>query len=156
MCLLNKNRKGKYVADSAIENKKIEFLEANLNPFDYLFGGMLLQIAGKYGIETAKSHIETDCKATDIIQMKFYHPIKRGDTLYCSTSVNNAWKKTLEVGIKIMAEDFRLLEQKEIVSAYFIYQVIDKEEIPYLIPKTIDEKRRFFQADKRKSQRLTS
>ena len=60
--------------------------------------------------------------------------------------------------MKVFAEDFATMQRKHIVSAYFTFVGVDDKlcpiEIPPVIPKTEEEKRRFREADERRETRL--
>ena len=64
----------------------------------------------------------------------------------------------MEIGVKVIAEDFRTLEQKDILSAYFTFVAMDDElkptEILPAIPETEEQLRRFTAAEKRRHYRL--
>ena len=64
----------------------------------------------------------------------------------------------MEVGLRILAENFRTGQRKHIVSAYFTFVAIDENHrpvpIPPVIPQSADEKRRFEKAEERRRRRL--
>ena len=73
-------------------------------------------------------------------------------------SVNKAWHTSMEVGVKVVAEDFRTLEQKDILTAYFTFVAVDDDQKPVqiapVIPETDDEQKRFSEAEQRRKFRL--
>jgi acyl-CoA hydrolase len=66
----------------------------------------------------------------------------------------------MEVGVKVLAEDFKTLRRRHIFSAYFTFVAVDEHlrpvEIPPVTPETDDEQRRFRQADERRRARLAA
>jgi acyl-CoA hydrolase len=64
----------------------------------------------------------------------------------------------MEIGVKVLAEDFRSLQLTHVVSAYFTFVGVDDTlrptPIAAAIPVTDEEKRRFEQAEARRRQRL--
>ena len=64
----------------------------------------------------------------------------------------------MEVGVKVIAEDFRTLEQKDIFSAYFTFVAVDDDhkpvEIVPVIPETPEQVKRFHEAEERRQMRL--
>ena len=65
----------------------------------------------------------------------------------------------MEVGLKILADDFHTMQRKHIVSAYFTFVGMDENlkpiELPQVIPQTDDERRRFAKAEQRRTARMT-
>jgi acyl-CoA hydrolase len=150
-------KKSSFVKDSAIVNERISLFSEDASIHDILYGGRLLQIVEKVVLKAAKLHAKRDCLPIGIDGVHFYAPVKRGDILRCSASVNRVWDNKMEVGIRVVADDFFELEQKDILSAYFTLAVFDEENHPEkvleVIPKTKAEKKRFYDAEKRRQLR---
>lgn len=158
MILAEGKRKGKPVAQSAIEAYRVEFVSENSHPHSLFFGGRVLEIATELAARVASQHAETKCSLEQIDSVRFLARIKKGEVLICNASVNRSWKEHLEVGVKLLSEDFRLLEQKEIFLAYFIFAVEEESgifpEIPSVIAETEIQKKRFSEAESRRLLRL--
>lgn len=154
MFIIHRDRKGKPARESAIEDHKIELFDANLPPDEVIFGGRILNMVNDVAHEVAKSHSEHKCLTLSIDFVKYYNLIKREDILTCKATVTKVWEKVIEVGVKVIAEDFRLLDQKKILSAYFTFHAVDISNNPIepklVIPETEEEKKRFLEADVRK------
>ena len=64
----------------------------------------------------------------------------------------------MEIGLKVLAEDFRTLERRDIFSAYFTFVALGDDrrpiKIPSVVPETDEQKRRFEEAEKRRQKRL--
>jgi acyl-CoA hydrolase len=150
---------GKTVSSSAIIDQVIEVFPNDLNPHGTLFGGRALQIADALAAIVSKRHTGFVCVTLGIDSVRFIRPAGRGDILVCKCSVNRTWKTSLEVGVKILAEDFRTLEQKDILTAYFTFVAIDEEHKPVpvipVIPETPDQLRRYEEAERRRQRRLS-
>jgi acyl-CoA hydrolase len=150
----------KKVLDSAIVDQVVEVFPNDLNPHGTLFGGRVLEIADNLASIVAKRHSGRVCVTLGIDSVRFQNPAHRGDVLKCMASVNKAWKTSMEVGIKVVAEDFRSLEQKEILTAYFTFVAVDDDHNPIdvapIIPETVEQKRRYEEAEKRRAYRLSS
>jgi acyl-CoA hydrolase len=65
----------------------------------------------------------------------------------------------MEIGVKVIAEDFRTLEQKDILTAYFTFVAMDDElkpvEIIPVVPETQEQIVRYKAAEKRRQYRLS-
>ena len=149
---------GKPVSASAVIDQVIEVFPNDLNPHGTLFGGRVMQIIDSLAAIVAKRHSGRVSVTLGIDSVRFQNPARRGDILVCMASVNRAWRTSMEVGVKVLAEDFRTLEQKEILVAYFTFVAIDDDHKPVevipVIPETADQKRRYHEAEHRRQMRL--
>ncbi len=143
---------GKFVSFSAILDFDIA-IDDDLSSDGTLFEGRFMQIVNSLAMMVAKRHAECPCIVLGIDSLRFKKKVLRGDVLLCYASVNCAWLTTLEVGIKIVAEDFRSLEQKDVFSAYFTCLAVDDDhqpvEIMPVIPETSEQIQRFHAAELR-------
>lgn len=149
---------GKPVSASAVIDQVIEVFPNDLNPHGTLFGGRVMQIVDTLAAIVAKRHSGKVCVTLGIDSVRFLNPARRGDILVCMASVNRAWRTSMEVGVKVVAEDFRTLDQKDILSAYFTFVAVDDDHKPVviapIIPETVDQKKRFEDAEVRRRHRL--
>jgi acyl-CoA hydrolase len=90
--------------------------------------------------------------------MTFHVPIRVGDLLTLSASVNAAWRTSMEVGVRVHSEDPRTGENVHTNTAYLTMVALDDDgrptEIPPLISETPDERRRRREAELRRANRL--
>ena len=148
---------GKPVSASAITDQVVEVFPNDLNPHGTLFGGRLMQLVDNLAAIVAKRHSGHVCVTLGIDSVRFLNPARHGDILVCKASVNKTWHTSMEIGVKVIAEDFRTLDQKDILSAYFTFIALDQNkkpiEVPQVIPETILEKRRNKEANDRRERR---
>lgn len=151
---------GKPVSASAIIDQVVEVFPNDLNSHGTLFGGRLMQLVDTLAAIVAKRHSGRVCVTLGIDSVRFLNPARRGDILVCKASVNKAWHTSMEIGVKVVAEDFRTLEHKDILSAYFTFVAMDDEskpvEIVSVIPETPEQMQRYKAAELRRKQRLQS
>lgn len=149
---------GKPVSASAILDQVVEVFPNDLNPHGTLFGGRVMQIVDTLAAIVAKRHSNKVCVTLGIDSVRFLNPARRGDILVCMASVNKTWKTSMEIGVKVIAEDFRTLEQKDIFSAYFTFVAVDDDHNPVsvipVIPETDIQHKRYEGAEKRRLFRL--
>jgi acyl-CoA hydrolase len=149
---------GKPVSASAIIDQVVEVFPNDLNPHGTLFGGKLMQVVDNLAAIVAKRHSGRVCVTLGIDSVRFLNPARHGDILVCKASVNRTWNTSMEIGVKVIAEDFRTLEQKDILSAYFTFVATDDElkpvEIVPVIPETPEQIERFEAAETRRAHRL--
>jgi len=149
---------GKSVAESAIHDQTAVVFPNDLNAYGTLFGGRVLDLCDRVAGVVAKRHSGRVCVTLGIDSVRFLAPAKHGDILVFKASINRVWKTSMEIGLKVFKEDFRTQERVHILSAYFTFVALDDHlkpvEIPGVIPMTLEEKRRFIEAEERRLIRL--
>jgi acyl-CoA hydrolase len=149
---------GKPVSASAVNDQIAIVFPDDLNTLGTLFGGRVMEQCDQVAAVVARRHSGHWCVTLGIDSVRFLAPARHGDVLVLKASVNRVWRTSMEIGIKVFADEFESLNRKHIVSAYFTFVAVDKNlrpiEIPPVIPETDDEKRRHAQADERRKQRM--
>lgn len=150
----------KPVSFSALDNQIAIVFPNDLNANGTLFGGRVLELGDWICAVVAKRHSQRICVTLGLDSVRFLAPANSGDILVLKASVNRAWNTSMEVGLKVLAEDFRTLERKHIFSAFFTFVALDENgrpaKIPPVIPETEDQKRRYEEAEMRRAKRLKS
>lgn len=149
MFTANKNKRIKLISESAIESHKIKILDEKTSLNEVIFGGRILNLVNDVAIQVANKHSEISCYTLGVDFIRYYSFIKASDSLICKSQINRVWDNILEVGVTVVAEDFRSLENRKILSAYFTIKATD-QEIPDIMPVTLSDKKRFQDALKRK------
>jgi acyl-CoA hydrolase len=151
--------KGKPVKASAVHDQVAVVFPNDLNAHGTLFGGRVLEMADRLCAIVAKRHAGCVCVTLGIDSVRFLAPAKHGDTLVLQASINRVWKTSLEVGVRVFAEDYITRERVRIFSAYFTFVAVDDAmkpiAVPLIIPETEDEKRRYIQAEERRKHRMS-
>lgn len=150
MFIIHKDKKGKLTSETSVNDYKIDIFDENAKSDEVVFGGRILNLVNEIAKNVAASHAEAVCETVGIDFIRYFSPIKREDILVCKAQVNHVWDNVIEVGVKVIAEDFRTLEQKNILSAYFIFKTDSEIEILQIIPENDLDKKRFMEAEKRK------
>ena len=149
---------GKKASETAIHDQTAVVYPNDLNAYGTLFGGRVLETCDRLAGVVARRHSGRVCVTLGVDSVRFLAPAKHGDTLVYKASVNRVWKTSLEIGLKVFAEDFRTLSRVHIVSSYFTFVALDDHLRPVgicpVIPETEDEKRRYQQAEERRMLRL--
>lgn len=150
--------KGKYVSESAIHEQIAVVFPNDLNAYGTLFGGRVLEHADMIAGVVAKRHSGKICVTLGIDSVRFLAPARKGDILVFKASLNRAWHTSMEIGVKVFTENFKTGERKHILSAYFTFVALDDHLKPTsvvpVIPQTDEEKRRYEEAERRRSFRL--
>lgn len=148
----------KAVSDSAINDQTAIVFPDDLNTLGTLFGGRVMELCDKVCAVVAKRHAARNCVTLGIDSVRFLASARHGDILIFKAAVNRTWRTSMEIGVKVLAEDFRTLQRTHIVSAYFTFVGVDEQlkpvPIPGIVPSSPDEHRRFEDAEVRRHVRL--
>ncbi len=152
--------KPKYVKESQVIMKEL-VLPNDTNMLQNLLGGRLMHLMDIACAMAAAKHCNKIPVTASVDNLVFHVPIRLGNIVTLKASVNRAFKTSMEVGVRVEAEDFETGEIKHSNSAYFTFVAVDKEtgakiSVPQVIPETDVEKRRFEQALTRRNQRLAT
>lgn len=130
----------------------------DLNAHKTVFGGQVMAIADRLSLVVAERHSGRVCVTASVDSIHFRGPAKENDTLIFGVSVNRAWSTSMEIGVKVMAENSYTGDRKHIVSCYMTFVALDENDkpvaVPELIPETEREIRRYKSADLRRQARL--
>src|SRR6202012_1394494 len=144
------------VQESQSERSKIIF-PADANALGNLFGGRLMQFIDLVGAMAASRHARAITVTASMDHLDFVAPVKVGDLLILKSSVNRAYKTSMEVGVKAMVEDVRAQRLRHVSSAYLTFVAVDSTgqriEVPQVLPETEHQRRRFEDAGRRREMR---
>jgi acyl-CoA hydrolase len=143
------------------ESKSIistQMLPSDANPMGNVHGGTILKQVDVAAGVTALRHARMNTVTASIDRMDFYNPVYVGNLLTLKASVNYCGKTSMEVGVRIEAENLRSGIVTHTGSCYLTYVALDDNghptEVPEIVPQTPDEKRRWEAGKRRREQRL--
>jgi acyl-CoA hydrolase len=142
----------KPVSASAMIDQVVEVLPETMDAQGVVVGSKLMQSVDNLASLVAERHAGIPCVVMSIDSVRFFHSARQGDVLICKASVNRAWDTSMEIGVKVIAEDFRTLEQKDVLSAYFTFGASGL--LAAVSPETPDQLARFEKAEERRLHRL--
>ena len=135
-------------------------LPNNTNQLGTLFGGQLMFWIDICASLSAEKHNQRICVTASVDRVDFHHPIKLGDAVTLVSSVNRVFNTSLEVGVKVFAQNFKEGTVKHTNSAYLTFVSVDSDGKPVkaidALPETNEQKRRFNEALIRRENRLKS
>jgi len=133
-------------------------LPSDANPMGNVHGGTILKMVDVAAGVAALRHARMNTVTASIDRMDFYNPVYVGNLLTLKASVNYVGTTSMEVGVRIEAENLRTGKVTHTGSCYLTYVAIDENghptEVPDIVPETPEEKRRWEAGKKRREERL--
>lgn len=128
------------------------------NVLGHVFGGVILslmdQTAGVVGFRHARTAVVT----ASIDRVDFREPIRIGDLVIMKASVNFVGRTSMEIGVRVEAEDLLSGNRRHTNSCYVTFVAVDRHgrpiEVPDIVPETDIERRRYEAAKARRRRRL--
>jgi acyl-CoA hydrolase len=132
-------------------------LPNDTNVLGNLLGGRLMHFIDLTGAMAAYRHARTYIVTAAMDHIDFIRPVRLGNLVTLKSSVNRAFTTSMEVGVKVWAEDTQTGAQQHVASAYLVFVAVDKEgnrqKVPELLPETPNEHRRYADALLRREHR---
>jgi acyl-CoA hydrolase len=149
-----------YVKDSQVTMVEL-VLPNDTNILRNLLGGRLMHWMDIACAMAAARHCNNVAVTAAVDELSFHTPIKLGNIVILKASVNRVFNTSMEVGVRVEAEDVETGEIRHSNSAYFTFVNVDgktgkKIPVPQVIPETPDEIRRFEKALDRRNRRTAS
>ena len=130
--------------------------DANLS--GNVFGGTILKMVDEISFVSATRHARTNVVTASLDKMDFHSPVHIGDLVTLYSLVNAAWHSSMEIGVKVTAENVRTGEVRHTGSSYLTVVALDEDgkptEVPELILETDEDARRNREANERRKRRL--
>ena len=121
-------------------------LPSDANPSGNVFGGRLLALCDEAAGIAAMRHCRRRVVTATVDAVRFLAPSHIGELITAKASVNAAFGTSLEVGVRVEAEDLLTAETRHAVSAYLVMVALDDDgspvDVPDIRPQTEDERRR--------------
>ena len=120
-------------------------------------GGTILKLLDQVAYACASRYCGRYVVTLSVDQVMFRQPIHVGELVTFLASVNYTGKTSMEVGIKVMAENITAQTSRHANSCFFTMVAMEDGKaaaVPPLVPVTDDQKRRHAQAQLRRDQRL--
>jgi acyl-CoA hydrolase len=149
--------KVKKVSESQITMTEL-VLPNHTNQLGKLLGGQLMHWIDICAAICASKHNNRVCVTASVDRIDFIHSINLGDTVTLFSSINRVFNTSMEVGVKVFSESFKVGKRLHTNTAYLTFVSVDSDGKPVkaieAIPETSEEKRRYEQALQRRDRRL--
>jgi acyl-CoA hydrolase len=129
-------------------------LPNDANPLNALLGGRLMHWIDVAGALAAHRHSRNYVVTASIDHLDFLVPVRVGDLVILRSSVNRAFRTSMEVGVKVWVENYIAASRQHVSSAYLTFVAIDRHgrhlPVAPVVPESADEKRRYEDAGRRR------
>jgi len=123
-----------------------------------VFGGAILRLIDEVGSVVALKHARTNVVTASVDRMDFYSPVYIGDMLRLNASINFVHRTSMEVGVRVEAENPFTGEVRHTGTCFLTYVGLDRNRKPIPLPalklETDEDKRRWTEAQERRKTRL--
>ena len=121
-------------------------------------GGVILGMLDRVGAVSAMRHAQRICVTVSVDRVDFREPIHLGELVTMYSSVNYAHRTSVEVGVRVEAENLLTGVRRHTNTCYLTFVAIDEHghpvAVPPVLPETDEEKRRYQEAEARRAHRI--
>lgn len=122
-----------------------------------VFGGVILSLVDRVAAVAAIRHAGGPCVTVSVDQVDFREPIHVGELVIARASVNYVGRTSMEVGVRLEAEEVATGKRRHTNSCYLTFVAIGPDERPRpvapVVPESAEERRRFAAAQARRALR---
>jgi uncharacterized protein (TIGR00369 family) len=112
-------------------------LPQDANPAGNLHGGVILRHIDTTAGVVAKRHTRGNVVTVSIDRMAFKQPAYMGELLIFKASLNHVGRSSMEIGVRVEAENLRTGEVRHTNSAYLTFVALDDNGKPTPVPPLI-------------------
>jgi uncharacterized protein (TIGR00369 family) len=120
-------------------------------------GGTILKLLDQVAYACASRYAGSYVVTLSVDQVTFRQPVHVGELVTFLASVNHTGTSSMEVGIKVIAENIRTQDKRHVNSCFFTMVSVDEQRkplaVPPLRPFSPEERRRYAAAELRKAMR---
>lgn len=128
------------------------------NALGNVHGGLIMKMVDESGGICAMRHAQRPCATVAMDSMTFHSPVHVGELLSCEANVSYVGRTSVEVRVRVQAENPISGETTHTNSANVVYVALDDDGIPCPVPRLIleteEQKRAFAEAKARQAARL--
>jgi acyl-CoA hydrolase len=121
-------------------------------------GGVIMRLVDNAAGYAAMKHCGGPVVTVAMDEMSVLEPVYLGDIVTVKAMVNEAFRTSMEVGVRVEAENIRTGRRLHTSSAYLVYVALGKDgrpvPVPLVIAETVEQQRRQREASLRRQARL--
>ena len=129
-----------------------------VNNHGNVFGGVVLSMVDRAAGVASMRHSGRPCVTVSFDRVDFKEPIFTGEVVTCRARVNFVGRTSMEVGVRVEAENLFTRDTRHTNSCYVTFVAIDANHRPVPVPplklETEEDRRRFREGQKRREARI--
>ncbi|WP_051886477.1 acyl-CoA thioesterase [Streptomyces hygroscopicus] len=132
---------------------------SDTNLLGTVHGGVIMKLVDDAAGAVAGRHSEGPAVTASMDEMAFLEPVRVGDLVHVKAQVNWTGRSSMEIGVRVLAERWNeSTPATQVGSAYLVFAAVDADgkprPVPPVIPETERDKRRYQEAEIRRTHRL--
>lgn len=135
-----------------------QMVQTDANLAGNVHGGVIMKLIDSTAGLVAARHALSNVVTASIDRLDFHNPVFVGELLVVNAAINYTGTSSMEVGVRVEAENVMTGERRHTASAYLTFVALDKDgkptQIPPLALTSEEEKRRHHEAADRRTIRL--
>jgi len=133
-------------------------MPADANFMGNIHGGVIMKLIDEAAGTCAYQFCRTSAVTASIDRIDFHYPVRIGNLVTLKANLNYAGTSSMEVGVRVEAEDLATGVITHCASAYVVFVALGDNgrpiPVPRLTPRTAQQKRWFAEATARREKRL--
>jgi acyl-CoA hydrolase len=129
-----------------------------VNNHGHVFGGVVLSMVDRAAGVASMRHAGRPCVTVSFDRVDFKEPIFTGEVVTCKARVNYVGTTSMEIGVRVEAENLFTRQTRHTNSCYLTFVAIDANHRPVPVPplklETPEDERRFREGRKRREARI--
>jgi len=128
---------------SVSQSTMTELMMPNMaNNLGNVFGGVILSLIDSAAAVAAVRHARGPCVTVAIERVEFREPIHLGELVIAQANVNYVGRTSLDVGVRVEAENLVTGQRRHTNSCHLTFVAIDGEGHPKPVPPVVPESER--------------
>ncbi len=123
------------------------------NTLGHVFGGVIMSMMDLTAAVVAARHSRSSVVTVSMDRVDFHEPIRIGDLVVMRGSLNYVGRTSMEVGVRVEAEDLMTGRRRHTNSGYLTFVAVDRGgrpvETPLVVAETEVERRRLADGEAR-------
>ena len=136
----------------------VRMFPSDANASGNVFGGQILKQIDLIAGLVAQRHAQTNCVTASIDKVNFLKPVFVGDALVLQARLNYVHKSSMEIEIKVVAENLIKGTSTLTGTAFVTMIALDKAgkptQAPKLLPESQEDKKKFAEGKARMEKRI--
>ena len=141
---------------SVVLSQAMSITDANLA--GNVHGGVIMKLCDTAAGLSAVKHCRGRVVTVAMDEMVFIEPVYLSDVVSLRAQVNDVGSTSMEIGVRVEAENTLTGERRHVSTAYLVFVALDRDgnpqAVPRLEPGSADERRRMAEAKIRREHRL--